>query len=450
MKPQTFKGLDGKIYRVSSPLEVLVDGETIRLPQISKQRSIIDIINHMIMIVAAEPAYLNAKDMNWQLAHLTDFRQFALKDDSRNPVYMYLNTLERLTNPLSRARAIFVCEMIHYHLVGLWLCGSHRSGLDRITPGSDSTYNSTFDIPRSLKSMFTRNYFNGAVYECHVPESAALVISAYTGSIRLEASTKFHVVQTRFHGSDTLDLEGYDVEVINQPQPPKNLHEFKIPGRFLIQNQRNGLNTTHEITSGIHPISVPSSWITGIVTCGGITTALPSFSIPENADLSAHEIIDLNAEPDFRRLIVSYDFKRNQSAAIARLLQHQSLGLTQSLVDYLPETTNYILLEKDVVFIDGIDWSKDRVPTTKVGLRVKDYPILFNLVPEVRRNLNWFFLRKRLTLTAFASMVLSPNNLNSRESSCLYGSCYCPDYFLEVIVNDKHRESIRQKIKQHL
>ena len=448
MKSQVFKGLDGKIYRVDSPLEILVDGNIVRLPQISTESSCLEIVDHMIMIVAAEPPYLNPRDKYWQLAHLTDLRQVVLEENDGNPFFTYLNNLDRLDDPLSRARAIDVFNLIFIHIRGLWLDSSRKNERDKIMPTGNSTKAAAFkSVANYLTPRFNSHYFNGNVYECHIPESSALVVSGYIDNVKLRPGTKFHIVQTRCHESGDFDSAGYDVEVINKTLNAQYVVEFTIPGRLLAQD--DDLQTSHGVTKGVHSISVPSSWISGVVSKGPITTPLRTFDVQES-DLLKQAVVNLNEEADIQSLLKLYDHKRIQQAAADKLSQHPRLGLTQPLIDYLSPKTNFLELGEEVSFLDGLDWAKGRLPNAKITLKVRENAILYNLVPEVNRNINWLFEKKRLKTTAFISMVLSNNNLNEREDASVHRGCFCPDYYLQDIADPDHREVLRQKIMQHL
>lgn len=445
MKSQIFKGLDGKIYRITSSLDITVDGDVIRLPQIPSRSSFLEVIDHVMMIVAAEPKYLSARDRHWHMAHLHDLRSFALTENGHNPFYKYLISLDRLPDALSQARAIFVYELIASHIRGLWVFGYRSDSFDTIfTDARLALVLRSNIIDKGMKSEFTRHYFRNAVYECQVPASASLTIHAYDKPITLEGGTTFHIVQSHFHGSENFYREGTDVEVSDSSVQKMQIPEFRIPGRFMLENHLYGLETSHGVTTGTYTVNIPGSWITGTVKRGPITTSARVFTVSDE-DASLNEIIELNASQDFQKLQELYESATGQMAAIARLTSHPRLGFTQKLTDYLAETTDFVALERDVTFIDQVDWTKDKTPTSKLSIMVKQNPVLFNLIPETNRNVRWFRIMKRMTPISFMTMALAKHNMSSFEAQDFYKACYPVDDFLKRITDADVLEDIRSQ-----
>lgn len=446
MKSQVFKGLDGKLYRLTSPLNIAVDGDIIRLPQIPSSSSFIEVIEHIMMIVAAEPQYLSPKDRHWQLAHLQELRDLTLAENGHNPFRHYLETLDRLPDTLSKARAIFVYELISSHIRGLWTFGFRSDSADNIFTDGKITYGLRFNIiDTEMKAAFTKDHFKNAIYECRVPESASLTIRAYDERITLEAGTTFHIAQSHFHGSENFYREGTDVEISDSSVSKMLIPDFRIPGRFMLENHVEGLETAHGVSTGTYSVKIPGSWITGTVQRGPITTPTRVFTVSDE-EAAVGEITDLNAQPDFQKLLELYATTSSQSAAMARLAAHPRLGFTPKLTEYLAEKTNFVALERDVTFIDQVDWTKEKTPLSKISIMVKLNPVLFNLIPEGVRSLRWFHFSNKLTPIAFMSMGLSEHNMSLAEGQDFFNACRPVENYLKNIPDIAVQETIRSRL----
>jgi hypothetical protein len=446
MKSQVFKGLNGKIYRLTSFLDITVDGDVIRLPQIPSSSSFIEVIGHIMMIVAAEPQYLSPQDRHWQLAHLQELRDLTLAENGHNPFYNFLDTLNRLPEPLSKARAIFVYDLIASHIRGLWTFGYRSDNFDNIFHDGKITYGLRFNIiDAERKTVFTNEHFKNAVYECRVPESESLTIRSYDERTTLDGGTTFHIVQSHFHGSENFYKEGTDVEISESSASKMLIPDFRIPGRFMLENHVDGLETSHGVSTGTYSVKIPGSWITGTVQRGPITTPARVFTVSDE-EAAVGEITDLNAQPDFKKLLELYALTSSQSAAMARLEAHPRLGLTPKLNEYLADKTNFVALERDVTFIDQVDWSKEKTPVSKISIMVKFNPVLFNLLPEGARSLRWFHLRNKLTPIAFMSMGLSDHNMSLTEGEDFFNACRPVENYLKNIPDIAVQETIRSRL----
>jgi hypothetical protein len=407
-----FTGLDGQKYLIPK-LHDFSEQSDIKLPKIKNNASDVDIIGHVMLIVASQPSYIGKADTPWLLAHLLELRNFAASLDRGNLTYFHVNALERFDDLVSVVRSIFALELVMCHANGFYLTGAHT--LHNVFENTDDYRKRISVIGKRDKSSLTADYFNGAIYNCRVPEGISVTLSTTNGKT-FQAGDEFLLIQERFHGSENFYARPPNVSMQGKAEGNYILDEFSVQGRILQaltdETPYRGDYCTQNIAE------IPCSWLQA---SGRSIERLKSAVALDSPDCP--EVIDLAKEPSFSSSIQLSLYDRHIEAAKVFLFGNQRLGMTEELFSHLCEKHDVIDLEIEARKLLLMIEQNLKISIPKKKAFVSKHPVLFNIFNECDRSITWLLFRGKISQDIFNSLALSQHNLNKDEATEFYAKC---------------------------
>jgi hypothetical protein len=424
-----FTGLDGKKYLIPQ-LHDFADQSELKLPKIKTNSSDVDIIGHVMLIVASQPGYINKSDTPWLLAHLLELRNFASGIDRGSITYHHLNALNRFDDLLSVLRSIFALEFVMSHANGFYL----KERQHKILETPDEFCQRISEIDRRAKSILTSEYFKGAIYKCRVPDNSLVTLAAPSGQI-LRAGDEFLMIQERFHGSENFYSPSPNVDVQNPHQDECNFYEFSVPGKILQPLTTKTAYGRDYCTRNV--AEIPCSWIQA---SGWKIESLKAAIALESFDDA--EVIDLGSEASFASSIHISQYDRLIEVAKSELFAIDRLGMTDELFGYLVANHDVIDLQNEAKKLRQMIEQKLKISIPKKKALVSRHPILFNMFDECSRSVQWLIFRGKVTNEIIHSMALSKQNFSKEEATEFYSkseSLY--PYPFKIIPVEHHSKS---------
>jgi hypothetical protein len=429
MKSLEFTGLDGKKYLIPK-LHDFAGQSELKLPKIKNDASDVDIIGHVMLIVASQPGYINKSDTPWLLAHLLELRNFASGIDRGSITNHHLNSLNRFDDLLSVLRSIFALEFVMSHANGFYL----KERQHKILETADEFCQRISEIDRRAKSILTSDYFKGAIYKCRVPGNSLVALAVPSGQT-LRAGDEFLMVQERFHGSDNFYSPSPNVDVQKKPEDDCKLYEFSVPGKIL---QPLTTETSYgRVYCTRNVAEIPCSWIQA---SGWKIESLKAAIALDSFD--GAEVIDLGREASFVSSIQISQYDRLIEVAKSELFEIDRLGMTDELFGYLVANHDVIDLQNEAKKLRQMIEQKLKISIPKKKALVSKHPILFNMFDECSRSIQWLIFRGKVTKEIFHSLALSKQNFSKKEAAEFYSkseSLY--PYPFKIIPVEHHSKS---------